>query len=182
MRRLHGGLDVGCGHGAQQFGDRRRRGVGHQIEYFASVPEPAVRRWLDRLDGFYCSDSGDVPFGWEGSLRSGGTFWAYMAPQACNFSLAVKYSGLYHQQQPAVDFAQRFESEFWEQFGSVPLLRVDEYLVGEWFRAVGREWEECERPVEELLAWLQSRDSHWHLLTPDARNAEPGAAPDTGRG
>lgn len=145
--------------------------MGHQIEYFASVPEPAVRRWLDRLDGFYCTDLGNVPFGWEGSLRSGGAFWAYMAPAACNFPLLEKYSGLYHGDAHVVEAAHRFEAEFWAEFGSVPLLRVDEYLVGEWFRAVGREWQEFERPVDEFLAWLQTRDSHWHWLTPREKPA-----------
>ena len=105
--------------------------MGHQIEYFASVPEPSVRCWLDRLSGFYCSEPGDVPFCWEGSLRSGGTFWANIAPHACNFSLDMKYSGLYCEEQPAVDFARRFEVEFWEQFDTVPLLRVDEFRVNE---------------------------------------------------
>jgi hypothetical protein len=153
--------------------------MGHQIEYFASVPEPSVRRWLDRLGGFYCSDPGEVPFSWEGSLCSGGTFWANMAPHACNFSLDMKYSGLYFAQQPAVDFARRFEAEFWEQFDTVPLLRVDEFRVNEWYRAVDREWQDYERPVEELLAWLQSNaDSHWHWLTPDMRDATPGTTPD----
>jgi hypothetical protein len=75
----------------------------------------------------------------------------------------MKYSALYHQLPEAVDFTRRFEAEFWEQFGPVPLLRVDEYLVSEW----GREWDQVERPVEALLAWLGSRDGHWHLLTPD---------------
>lgn len=151
--------------------------MGHQIEYFAPTPEPAVREWLDRLDGFYCSDPGHVPFSWEGQLRSVGTFWAHMAPAACNFSLAMNYSGLWSGWPPAVDFARRFEAEFWEHFGPVPqLLRVDEFLVGEWCRAVGRKWQEFERPSEELAAWLRAQDEyddHWHLLTPDRRHAEP---------
>ncbi|OWK45246.1 hypothetical protein [Fimbriiglobus ruber] len=147
--------------------------MGHQIEYFASVPEPSVRRWLDRLGGFYCSDPGDVPFSWEGGLRSGGAFWAHMAPTACNFSLAMKYSALYHNLPEAIDFTRRFEVAFWEEFGPIPLVRVDEYLVGEWYRAAGRDWEEFDRPVEALLAWLQSRDGHWDLLAPDTKKTEP---------
>jgi hypothetical protein len=157
--------------------------VGHQIEYFASLPEPAVHQWLNRLNGFYCSDPRDVPFSWEGKLRSGGTFWAHMAPSACNFSLAMKYSCLYHGDLPAVDFARRFEAEFWEHFGPVPLLRVDEFLVGEWSRAVSREWEEFERPAEELAEWLRTRDEyddHWHLLAPGRSHAEPDATSDGG--
>jgi hypothetical protein len=141
--------------------------MGHQIEYFASVPELNVRRWLDQLDGFYCSDPGDVPFCWEGGLRSGGTFWANMAPEVGNFSLAMKYSGFYHRQPIAVDFARRFEAEFWAACGAIPLLRLDEYLLGEWHQAVGREWEDLTNPVEELRTWLQSRDSHWDWLVPD---------------
>jgi hypothetical protein len=148
--------------------------VGHQVEYFAAVPEAAVRGWLDRLRGYYCSEPGDSTTAWEGELASGGTFWAYLTPAACNFALALKYSGLYYQQPPAVDFARRFEEEFWEQFGTVPLLRVDEYLVNEWHREVGREWEEFPQPVEELRSWLHSRDSHWHWLAPNASHPHPG--------
>jgi hypothetical protein len=159
--------------------------VGHQIEYFAQTAVPSVRAWLDRLDGFYYSDPGDVPFNWEGQLRSDGTFWAHMAPEACNFSLGVKYTGLWSGWPPAVDFARRFEAEFWDQFGWVPqLLRVDEFLVSEWFRAVGYEWEAVERPVDELMRWLRANDEyddHWHLLTPDRRHAEPSDAADPGR-
>lgn len=140
--------------------------MGHQIEYFASVPEPAVRGWLDRLNGFYCSDPGEVPFSWEGDLRSGGAFWAHMTPKACNFSLAVNYSGLFHSDANTVEAARQFETEFWAEFGPIPLLRVDEYMVGEWYRAVGREWAEFEQPVDELRAWLGSHDSHWHWLAP----------------
>lgn len=146
--------------------------MGYQIEYFALVFEPYVREWLAKLDGFYCSDPGDVPFSWEGELRSGGTFWARLAPTACNFLLAMKYTPLYHGDLPAVDFARRFETEFWEQFGSIPLLRVDEFLVGEWYRAVGRDWEEFKNPVEELTYWLRTQeehDDHWHLLVPERK-------------
>jgi len=146
--------------------EERWRVVGHQIEYFAAVPEANVRGWLDRLDGFYCSDPGDVPFSWEGQLRSGGTVWAHMAPAACNFSLAMKYTALWSGWPPAVDFARRFEAEFWEQFGPVPLLRVDEFLVGEWFRGVGREWEQFERPAEELAEWLRARGRVRRPLAP----------------
>jgi hypothetical protein len=145
--------------------------MGHQIEYFAPVPEPAIREWLDGLKGFYCSDPGEAPFTWEGELPSGGAFWAHMAPAACNFSLAMNYSGLFSGWLPAVEFAHRFEVAFWGRFGAVPLLRVDEYLVSEWSRAVGRAWWEVGRPVGALHAWLQSRDSHWHWL---ARSPENG--------
>lgn len=152
--------------------------MGHNIEYFAAVPEPVVRRWLDRSDGSYFPSIDGGPSGWEGRLESGGdTFWAYMRPAACNFALSMKYSGLYHEFPAAVDFARRFEAEFWGQFGPVPLVRVDEYLVGEWYRAVGRrDWWEFERPVDELMAWLPSQESHWHRLDP---NGQP-AAPDPG--
>jgi hypothetical protein len=91
-----------------------------------------------------------------------------MIPAACNFALRLKYSGLYYQEPPAVDFARRFEEEFWGQFGAVPLLRVDEFRVNEWCRDTGRDWWEFPQPVEELRAWLQSRDSHWHWLEPKA--------------
>lgn len=145
--------------------------VGHQIEYLASVPEPVVRRWLDRLSGFHYSDVDDPMRNWEGQLASGGTFWAHMAPTVCNFSLGMKYSGLVSAWPPAVDFARRFESEFWEEFGPIPLLRLDEFLMGEWFRAVGRDWWEVTQPVKELWAWLQSRDGHSDWLAPETRDA-----------
>jgi hypothetical protein len=140
--------------------------MGHQIEYMAAVSEQAVQQWLAQLDGFYCSDPGEVPVSWEGALRSGGTFWAHMTAEACNFSLAMKYSGLYHGNTPAVDFANRFEVEFWNVFGPVPLLRLDEYLFNAWQSETGQEWEAIANPVDALLNWLHSRDSHWHLLAP----------------
>jgi hypothetical protein len=65
-----------------------------------------------------------------------------------------------------VDFARRFEAEFWSGHGPVPLIRLDEYLFNEWQREVRQEWEDLANPVELLLEWLQSRDSHWHLLDP----------------
>jgi hypothetical protein len=142
--------------------------VGHLIGYFASESEKAVRRWLDDLKGFYCSDPGEVPVCWEGELQSGGTFWAHIAPAACNFSLRMNYTGLYHGQEAAVEFAGRFETEFWERVGPVPLLRLDEYLPGDWVRATGREWWELEAPVQTLRGWLRSQESHWDWLMPDA--------------
>jgi hypothetical protein len=145
--------------------------VGHKIEYFASLAPSAVRAWLDGLDGFYYSDPGDPIADWEGRLASGGAFWAHMAASACNFSLAMNYSLLLGEWPPAVDSARRFEAEFWSRFEAVPLLRVDEYLVGEWLRSAGREWWESPDPIEELLAWLGCHESHWAWLTP-----EPGAA------
>lgn len=147
--------------------------MGHQVEYFANVEATAVRSWLDRLKGFYCHEPGDRTEEWEGELASGGTFWAHMTPTACNFSLCLKYSGLYYQEGPAVDFAGRFESEFWTAIGPVPLVRVDEFLVGKWYGDTDRDWEDMADPVGELLAWLRGRDSHWHLLTADGRVEGP---------
>jgi hypothetical protein len=147
--------------------------MGHQVEYFATVGEPAVRRWLDTLDGFYCHEPGDRTVDWEGRLASGGTFWAHMTPATCNFALCLKYSGLYYREAPAVDFTGRFESEFWAAVGPVPLVRVDEYLLGLWYRDVARDWEDMADPVGELLGWLKTRDSHWHLLTADGEVRGP---------
>lgn len=147
--------------------------MGHQVEYFVNVERPSVRSWLDRLKGFYCHEPDDRTEEWEGELASGGTFWAHMMPAACNFSLCLKYSGLYYREAPAVDFATRFEAEFWNGVGRVPLVRVDEYLIGEWYRAVVRDWEDMDDPAGSLLSWLKGRDSHWHLLFPDGRVEGP---------
>lgn len=143
--------------------------MGHHIEYLAAVSDQAVQQWLGGLDGFYCSEPGDRLLSWEGALCSGGTFWAHMAAGVCNFSLAMKYTGLYFGQPPAVEFARRFETEFWAGCGPVPLIRLDEYLLNGWQREAQREWEDLANPVELLLEWLQARDSHWHLLTPPER-------------
>lgn len=53
------------------------------------------------------------------------------------------------------------------------MVRVDEYLVGEWHRDDGRDWEAMADPVGELLSWPKGRDSHWHLLTADGRVEGP---------
>ncbi len=145
-------------------------GMGHQVEILRRRGCASVaRRWLDGLSGFYYHEPGDRTEDWEGELASGGTFWVHMMPAACNCSLCLKYSGLYHRQEPAVDFAARFESEFWSGVGKVPLVRVDEYLVGLWYGDIGQGWDDMADPVGELLAWLKGRQPLRHLLTADGR-------------
>jgi hypothetical protein len=151
--------------------------VGHLIQYFTSVPEPMVRSWLARQSGFYCHEPDDGLKRWEGEMGSGETFWANVAPHTCNFALCMKYTGLYIQQAPAVEFARRFAREFWRYCGPIPLLRVDEFLVGQWCREVGRDWETFEQPVEEFLSWLNANDDHddhWHLLTAFSEETKSG--------
>ena len=94
-------------------------------------------------------------------------------PTACNLSLCLKYSGLCYREGPAVDLATRFETEFWSGVAKVPLVRVDEYLVGEWYPAVGRDWEDMTDPAGELFSGLGGRDSHWRLLAADGRVEGP---------
>lgn len=142
--------------------------MGHQIEYLSQVSVLDVQSWLDRLSGFYCSEPGDPTHDWEGALPGGGTFWAKMAPETCLFSLGMKYTSLWLGQLSAVEFGARFEAAFWEQFGPIPLVRLDEFLRLTWEQSEGHDWEQRKQPFESLLSWLQSQpdyDDHWHLLT-----------------
>jgi hypothetical protein len=125
------------------------------------------------LDGYYCSEPNEVPACWDGRLRGGGTFWAAMVPDFCQFTLSEKYTGFWLGQSEAVGFTARFEAEFKERFGPLPLIRLDEFVMGKWEQVGGRDWWwESARPFESLLDWLQTQtdyDDHWDLLATDRK-------------
>jgi hypothetical protein len=149
--------------------------MGYQIEYIVAAPEQAIRSWLETLSGFFYPDPGDVTFGWEGGLRSGSdSFIADAVADVTKFSLGAKYSWLFNEYPPTVDFARRFEREFWRKVGPFPLIRLDEFLRAEWEKHVGKQWWQIDKPAAPLLDWLATREpTHWTLLFPRDAGSQP---------
>jgi hypothetical protein len=150
--------------------------MGYNIEYLVAVPKQAVRGWLESLSGFFMPEPGDVELDWEGQLEAEGTFWAHVQPKATHFVLAAKYSWLFSEHPPTVDFARRFERAFWKGVGEFPLIRLDEWLRADWEQNMQHEWWQVERPVETLLQWLADNETtHWIVRTPSVGDLAAGS-------
>ena len=145
--------------------------MGHNVEYIVEAPRQAVQGWLESLSGIFMPEPEDVELAWEGKLSPEDAFWAYSQTNATKFALTAKYSWLFDEHPPTVDFARRFEKAFWKGVGEFPLIRLDELLRGNWEQSVKHEWWQIERPVKTLVQWLvENATTHWSVHTPSARD------------